>query len=300
MTASYEGYLDVVATVSNGGSSAVSLQDLRLVVALPKETATFMMGLGAVSGYRECAHPHCVLQCLYLSDSECSHSVGPPEITWPWSALGSISDYQNESVKKWGPMNPGDAVSQAWLGCVDRGLRIALKGPDPSWESPEDYPKGATALGMTDWSNCLPAQGAEPVNRTFCKGVVSVSEFMEGAAGAGAGAGAGARAGGETVVRFSASLGPLTLAPAEKKELPFDLLVTPLKPFNLSQHFRTRYWHFGGEFPPPDSGLSTEQAVQQMVELNITWVVIHQGSNLNRAPPVRTSLFSSHARLPWR
>ena len=53
MTASYEGYLDVVATVSNGGPSAVSLQDLRLVVALPKETATFMMGLGAVSGYRE-------------------------------------------------------------------------------------------------------------------------------------------------------------------------------------------------------------------------------------------------------
>jgi hypothetical protein len=40
--------------------------------------------------------------------------------------------------------------------------------------------------------------------------------------------------------------------------------------------------HFGGEFPPPDSGLSTEEAIDQMVELNITWVVIHQGSNLNR------------------
>jgi hypothetical protein len=28
---------------------------------------------------------------------------------------------------------------------------------------------------------------------------------------------------------------------------------------------------------------ATDEAIEQMVELNITWVVIHQGSNLNRA-----------------
>jgi hypothetical protein len=33
------------------------------------------------------------------------------------------------------------------------------------------------------------------------------------------------------------------MAPAETKLLPFDLLITPLKPFNLSQHFSTRYWY---------------------------------------------------------
>jgi hypothetical protein len=203
VTASYEGFLDVAASVANHGRSSVTLKDLRLVVDLPKETATFMMGLGAVSGYRPA-----------------------PEIAWPWSALGSISDYQNASVKKWGPMNPGDAVSQVWLGRVDRGLRIALKvrnyfvwvqthiliethcdrlprqardkrtkrlksevlvsypkGTDPSWESPEDYPKSTAALGMTDWSNCPagdPAAQGGIVNRTLCKGVLSVTEIDNG------------------------------------------------------------------------------------------------------------------------
>jgi hypothetical protein len=150
-------------------------------------------------------------------------------------------------------MNPGDVVPQTWLGRVDRGLRIALKGLDASWDSPEDYPKSTTALASTSWANCEPIRGAEAVNRTRCKGVVSVATTT-GADG--------------TYVRFSASLGAITLAPKQTLELPFDLLVTPLKPVNLRQHFATRYWHFGGQFPPPNSGLSTEQAIDQMLKLN--------------------------------
>eukprot|EP01052_Picozoa_sp_SAG31_P007319 SAG31_NODE_348_length_17296_cov_5.089482_10_plen_158_part_00 len=143
-------------------------------------------------------------------------------------------------------MNPGDAVSQAWLGCVDRGLRIALKGPDPSWESPEDYPKSAAALAMTDWSNCPTAADGEGVNRTFCRGVVSVSEVDSGSHMTGNGNKTQRRDDQNkmdlSIVRFQASLGAFTMAPDETKLLPFDLLVTPLKPVNLSQHFKTRYW----------------------------------------------------------
>ena len=146
-------------------------------------------------------------------------------------------------MKHWGPMNPGDAMPQAWLGRVDRGLRIALKGVDPSWESPEDYPKSTAALGMTDWSNCMPAHGVDPVNRSFCKGIVSVAEVVEQT---------GDRQARE-MVRYKASLGALAMAPGESKLLPFDVLVTPLKPFNLSQHFNTRYWHFGGSLVSPRS-----------------------------------------------
>ena len=189
--------------MSNEGTAAVEIDDLRLVATWRPEMATFIMGLGAVSGYR------------------------PDNITWPWSALGAISPYQNESVKKWGPMNPGDAVSQAWIGRVEAGMRIALKGLDPAWQSPEDYPKSLAALGMTDWSNCLKPLGSEPLNRTFCKGVVAVEAVDAG-------------------VRFSASLGEVTMAPSESKDLAFDILITPLKAVNLTQHFSTRYWHFGG------------------------------------------------------
>ena len=61
----------------------------------------------------------------------------------------------------------------------------------------------------------------------------------------------------------------------------FDLLVTPLRPVNLKQHFETRYFHFGGTFPPPGLNMTMEEAVDQIADLGATWVNVHQGSNLN-------------------
>ena len=44
----------------------------------------------------------------------------------------------------------------------------------------------------------------------------------------------------------------------------FDLLVTPLRPVNLKQHFDTRYFHFGGTFPPVGLNLTMEEAVSSL------------------------------------
>ena len=107
---------------------------------------------------------------------------------------------------------------------------------------------------MTDWSGCLPPSsaqsgggGKEEINRTSCSGVVSVSEIdrIHGSRRESGERGNDERNGGnesEKIVRFSASLGVVRMAPEQTKLLPFDLIVTPLKPFNLSQHFNTRYW----------------------------------------------------------
>jgi hypothetical protein len=58
-----------------------------------------------------------------------------------------------------------------------------------------------------------------------------------------------------------------------------DLLVTPNKPVSTHQHFTTRYYHFGGEFPWPNSTM--DDAVDLVLAQNATWLNIHQGSNLN-------------------
>ena len=77
------------------------------------------------------------------------------------------------------------------------------------------------------------------------------------------------------------------------------MVVTPFKRVNLSQHFRTRYWHFGGEFPIPGSGLDLVQSIAQLKDLGVTWVVIHQGSNLNPYINVRPARRTPRSPLPF-
>ena len=85
----------------------------------------------------------------------------------------------NNSLRSFAKTGSGQTQQKVETG----GSCFLPKGTDPSWESPEDYPKSTAALGMTDWSNCPAgdpaAQGGE-VNRTFCKGVLSVTEIENG------------------------------------------------------------------------------------------------------------------------
>ena len=74
--------------------------------------------------------------------------------------------------------------------------------------------------------------------------------------------------------------GPIDIGPAGVP-FNFDILATPLRPVDLRQHFTTRYFHFGGTFPPLGMNLTMLQAVEEIAALGATWVNIHQGSNLN-------------------
>jgi hypothetical protein len=141
----------------------------------------------------------------------------------------------------------------AWIGKPSAGMRVTFKGPEAAWNSPIEMPSHPPAT----WANC-PNPGS-PLN---CHGTASVTTGPTG-----------------TVV-LQSQTGPLNIS---KAAMPFhfDLLVTPLRPVDLHQHFTTRYFHFGGTFPPPGLNLTMSEAVDQIAELGSTWVNIHQGSNLN-------------------
>ena len=234
-TLTYEGYLNLVATVDNSAanSEAVALSDFRLVVIYRKEVARFGMGIGMISGDR------------------------PAAIAWSWDQYGSYCTQPTDPTK--GAFS--DIVPQVWLGTPDAGLRVALKGADPEWDSPEDYPKVPTASAF---ANCRPGPNASA--RPVCSGTVSLSEVPAPLDDAG----------GTSGVRYTASLGAVEFAKGANVPFHFDLLTTPLKPVNMSQHFDTRYFHFGEQMPMPDSNLTLEESVAQIKELGVTWVVIHQ------------------------
>jgi hypothetical protein len=79
---------------------------------------------------------------------------------------------------------------------------------------------------------------------------------------------------------MQSSTGPVTVTPGGL-QFHFDLLVTPVRPIDLRKHFTTRYFQLLGTFPPQGLNLSMEQAVEQIAALGVTWVNVHQGSNLN-------------------
>ena len=295
-TLTYEGYLNMGAAVINTGPAAVTLKDLELVAPLKKAQAVFGMGIGMISGYRP-----------------------QTDLKWKWQDYGTYYT---------GPTDPrgsrGDIVPQVWLGTPEAGLRIALKGEDPEWDSPEDYPKVPTA---SPFANCVANTNSSL--HGVCAGTISL-QMSKSHGGHGAYGGAGGEADGgagdgadgadgisdDGVVYYSASLGRLTVLPSstnvgkhtvtpksdssnisssnvksdgsgdginQYQEIPlrFDILATPLKLVNLSQHFTTKYYHFGDQMPQPNSNLSLQESVSQIKELGVTWIVIHQGSNLN-------------------
>ena len=160
-----------------------------------------MMGLGHVSGR--------------LPESR---------VAWCWSNYKQNVPSPNSSIG-----SKGDLVPQTWLGRVEAGLRIALKGLGADWESPEDMPTSALAGGA--WPNC-PTR-----NQSTCRGSISVATAAAAALASAEEAGVEAAA---TAVMYRASLGELSVQAGAELRLKFDLLVTPLKPVNTSQHFNTK------------------------------------------------------------
>ena len=106
----------------------------------------FAMGIGMISGYR-------------------------PEsaVTWSWNEYGQYCSQPTDNTKG----SPADIVPQVWLGTPEAGLRIALKGPDPEWNSPEDYPKVPTASAF---ANCRPDPNAAAPH-ALCAGTVSLRSW---------------------------------------------------------------------------------------------------------------------------
>ena len=191
--------------------------------------------------------------------------------SWPPRLLSSPMGRQGTT---WRTRNVGFAWQQfsrnmprmqAWLGTPDAGLRIKLKGTEDAWNSPIELPDDTATMTNLSWASCTTKGAAcsRLHNQVCCVGLINVTQDTPTA----------------DVVFTATTGGPLRVAAGTSKPFMLDMLVTPNKAVNTSQHFGTRYYHFGGRFPWANWTL--DDAVDKVLAQNATWLVIHQGSNLN-------------------
>ena len=98
--AEYDGWADFTVRLSARGGKPVSLEGVTLLMPLRKAMATYALGLRFRGGRR------------------------PPRLQWEWRQLV-------EGTRKF---QRGDHA--LWLGEVDAGVQLNLKGEEPEWEVP--------------------------------------------------------------------------------------------------------------------------------------------------------------------
>jgi len=134
-----------------------------------------------------------------------------------------------------------------WLGGSKGGLRVKLKGDGLGWESP---------TFMTRHESDIP--------RSW---------------------GGDKRAGGCTlgatdkVIPLTCASGAVTLRPAEPLTFRFDLMITPFKQPNVSQHFRTRHYQLGYPGSCLESPENNVASIKN--KYGATMLNLHQGTQWN-------------------
>ena len=130
----------------------------------------------------------------------------------------------------------GNGDNAVWVGSTSAGLRLYVKGDDPLWQAGVPFDSRASPQPPLSWYNN--GTGGLTVNST---GVV---------------------------IAFS---GGHTLEPGHAISFAWSLLVTPVRPFNLSAHFQDRWAQLGA--PGGD--------YTQYKEAGVTVVNMHQGNPVN-------------------
>ena len=119
----------------------------------------------------------------------------------------------NDAAVLWrwdGMPTSGNGDNAVWLGSTAAGLRLYLKGDDPLWQAGVPYDSRATPEPPVSWYNN--ASGGMTVDS---KG---------------------------TAAAFS---GRHSLAAGESMSFAWSMLVTPVRPFNFTAHFKERWAQLG-------------------------------------------------------
>ena len=208
-TLDYDGHLDYAVILSATTSKPVALASATLHTLIPASLARFAdgAGMGDNGGF--------------FDPNNCSE-----QLDWMWT---------DPSFNASGPAgNPNDPTGwRIWLGDVDAGVYLKLKGPELVWNeaSPRTPPKG-TAPTPKAWAN-----GG--------RGGINVS-MMSGAADS-------------SMVNVAAYGGARMLNPGDDLIFNFSLLATPVKGdytttavAKYEHYVKTRHFHVPyGEWDPP-------------------------------------------------
>jgi hypothetical protein len=143
----------------------------------------------------------------------------------------------NSTVWRWDGMPAsGNGDNAVWIGSTAAGLRLFLKGDDPLWQAGVPFDSRATPEPPVSWYN-NGSGGVEVDNKG-------------------------------SVVAFS---GVHLLPASQPVSFAWSILVTPVRPFNLSAHFQERWAQLGA--PGGDYTLYKNASV--------TVVNMHQGNQVN-------------------
>lgn len=131
------------------------------------------------------------------------------EIATYMMGMGRKGGYRPETWEwHWDKSKHQDSL---WMGCVDAGLQCKLKGPKYSWPLVNIHYKRKPLDIPDSWNN----EG---------KGGCRIHEE------------------GDAVV-ITAYSGPRSLTEGQSLQFNAGLLITPVKPINYAEHWKTRYYH---------------------------------------------------------
>ena len=148
-----------------------------------------------------------------------------------------VASPSNSTTWKWNGMpSSGNGDNAVWVGSTSAGLRLYVKGDDPLWQAGVPFDSRASPQPPDSWYNN--GTGGLTVDSTG------------------------------TVIAFS---GGHVLEPGHAISFAWSLLVTPVRPFNLSAHFQDRWAQLGA--PGGD--------YTQYKEAGVTVVNMHQGNPVN-------------------
>ena len=145
----------------------------------------------------------------------------------------------NDTAATWhwdGMPASGNGDNAVWLGSTTAGLRLYLKGDDPLWQAGVPFDSKATPEPPVSWYN---------------NGSGGITVDSRG-----------------TVTAFS---GRHSLAAGESMSFAWSMLVTPVRPFNLTAHFKERWAQLGA--PGGD--------YTQYKNASVTVINMHQGNVVN-------------------
>jgi hypothetical protein len=243
---SYDGYIDLNVTVHCvGDNDCESEYGAELMVPIRSDAVRWFMGLSAASG----SWPPRL-------QSSPTISSGRQGTAWRSRSVGfAWQDYSRNKPRM-----------QAWLGTPEAGIRIKLKGTEDAWNSPIELPDDTATMTNLAWASCTTndSMACKSYNKVCCNGVINVTQDTPD---------------NDTIMFKATTVQRLRVVAGTSKPFVLDLLVTPNKPVSMYQHFTTRYYHFGGQFPWPNATM--DDAVDLVLAQNATWLNIHQGSNLN-------------------
>jgi hypothetical protein len=238
-----DGHMMFNISILYTGSQKMRVDDVRLEIPLRKAAVPYFMGLSKPGGYR------------------------PSNWSWSWSADRSsrVGQLRGQNPAMGG--GTGLANHQLWIGDVDQGLHLKLRGDGSEWTLP-----GYQVYDAVDVPHSWAGDIRENITRTAFGQFLHNLTLFHG--------GINVTEDGDQVL-LSTYSGGHTLVPNARLSFVFELQLTPCQPLDTAAQFRQRYAQIAGMWVPTTLP-EIREYIAGLWAAGIRTFNIHQGASTNR------------------